>query len=255
MSYFNDCDYELFKLENQDKNTKELRKGRKQVQDKLLELNEDLKLRVMNYNLHPHWKRENITSLLFPCEYNHGKVNWIGLRYGRSKREIALLNKGRESTDPFLGFQKYNCFQIDISIDGLDMGIYHSVPNDAVDRMYVREHIEEFGFQLELKRILPTLLGYGYKFSVGQLGAVSNKWETQVFEFDSCYEKDIVKEFTEFYKTYVTDGTHSSLLYHYPRYDDRITQKELIEYEFINHIERLYPLYDQLSWSVRVHLM
>ena len=253
MSYFNDYDYDLFRYELQDKNTKELRKGRKQVQNKLLELNDYLKSRVINYNLHPHWKKENITSLLFPCEYNHGRVSWIGLRYGRSKREISLLNEGRESKDLFLGFQKYNCFQIDISLDGLDIGIYHSVPNDSVDRMYVRENIDTPSFQLELKRILPTLLGYGYKFSVGQLGAVSNKWETKTFEFDAYYEKDIVKEFTLFYKTYVTDGTHSSLLYHYPRYDERIAQKELIEYEFIKHIERLYPLYDQMSWSVRVH--
>lgn len=252
MSYFNGYYYELFKTELQDKNTRELREGRKEIQDKLLEINNDLKSKVSKYNLYPHWKKENITSLLFPCEYNHGKVDWIGLRYGRSKKEISYLNKGRESNDPFLGFQKYNCFQIDISIDGLDMGIYHSVPNDAIDRMYVREHIEEPEFQENLKPILEDLLGYSYRFSVGSLGAVSNKWETQSFEFDAHYEDNIVKEFTEFYKTYVTDGTHSSLLYHYPRYDERIETKEQIESEFIKHVERLYPLYKQLSWSIKV---
>ena len=252
MSYFNDNDYDLFRYELQDKNTKELREGRKEIQYKLLELNEDLKSKVINYNLYPHWKKENITSLLFPCEYNHGRVNWLGLRYGRSKKEISYLNKGRDFKDPFLGFQKYNCFQIDISLDGLDIGIYHSVPNDAIDRMYVREHIEESEFQEKLKPILETLLGYGYVFSVGQLGAVSNKWETQKFDFDAHYEENIIDEFTKFYKKYVTNGTHSSLLYHYSRYDERIAQKELIEYEFMKHIERLYPLYKQLSWNVKV---
>lgn len=258
MSYFEDYHYDIFKEEYQDKNSKDIRSVRKEIQDRLLELKEDLDLKVIPYNLYTHWKKENITSLLFPCEYNHGKVNWIGLRYGRSKREIALLNKGRDlKEDPFLGFQKYNCFQVDISLDGLDIGIYHSVPNDAVDRMYVREHIEDPEFQEALKPILEDLLGYGYRFSVGQLGAVSNKWETKVFEFDAYYGKDvtgenIIDEFTKFYKKYVTDGTHSSLLYHYPRYDERITQKELIEYEFMKHIERLYPLYKQLSWNIKV---
>ena len=252
MSYFNGYYYKLFRTELQDKNTRELREGRKEIQDKLLEINNDLKLKISKYNLYPHWKKENITSLLFPCEYNHGKVNWIGLRYGRSKKEISYLNKGREMNDPFLGFQKYNCFQIDISIDGLDMGIYHSVPNDAVDRMYVREHIEEPGFQKKLKPILEDLLGYGYVFSVGRLGAVSNKWETQRFEFDAYYEENVTKEFVLFYKKYVTDGVHSSLLYHYPRYDERIETKEQIESEFMKHIERLYPLYNQLSWKIEI---
>jgi len=34
---------------------------------------------------------------------------------------------------------------------------------------------------------------------------------------------------------------------------DRLLElKELIEYEFMKHIERLYPLYKQLSWNVKV---
>ncbi len=253
MGYFTDEDFDTFRSEYVETRTKDIMDRRKIIQSKLLEINDDLKKTVRSkYNLHPHWKDENVTSLLFPCEYNHGKVTWIGLRYGRSKREIALLNEGRNLNDLYLGFQKYNCFQIDLSLDGLDMGIYHSVPHDAVDRMYVQEYIDDLKFRTDLGHCLNSLIGYGYVFSVGRLGAVSNSWETINFEFDRYIEGNILEEFVKFYKENVTDGVHSSLLYHYSRYDERIQTIEDIEKEYLKHIDRLFEFYRTISWSVRV---
>lgn len=250
--FFDSIDFDTFSNRFNRLNTSDIRARRKRTQDKLLEINTDIKSYMTKLNLFPHWKAENITSLTFPCEFNHGTVGWLGVRYGRSKKEIDLLNEGRETNDPFLGFQKYNCFQIDVAIDGVDMGIYHSVPHDAIDRMYVREHIDDVDFQENLGVILQNLTGYNYTFSVGQLGAVSNKWETHDFNFDAYYDGDILHEFTKFYKTYVVDGTHSSLLYHYARNDERIQEKEQIESEFFKHIDRLLDFYKLFSWNINL---
>ena len=250
--FFDTIDYDTFRPEFTQLNTSEIRSRRKRIQDKLLDINADIKNDMAKLNLFPHWKSENITSLTFPCEFNHGNVGWLGVRYGRSKRAISLLNEGRESNDPFLGFQKYNCFQIDIALDGVDMGIYHSVPNDAVDRMYVREHIDDADFQKNLGMILQNITGYNYTFSVGQPGIVSDEWKTHSFNFDAYYDGDILKEFTKFYKTYVVDGTHSSLLYHYGRNDERIHEKEQIESEFFKHVYRLLNFYKLFSWNINL---
>lgn len=250
--FFVDKDYETFNEEYTKLNTKEIRGRRKEVQEKLLEINSDVKKFILDkYNLHNHWKNANITSLLFPCEYNHGIVNWLGVRYGRSKRDIMLLNSGRELTDEYWGFQKYNCFQLDISRTGIDIGIYHSVPNDSIDRAYVREQLNKnnINFINNLSSEIEKLQGYDYKFEVSCLNKEIDKWENKTFSFDNFKKENVGQEFIKFYRENCIDRTYSSILYHYPRKDNRIKDKESIEKELLMHIDLLYPLYKVISWN------
>ena len=82
--FFVDKDYETFNEEYIKLNTKEIRDRRKEIQEKLLEINSDVKSLIVNkYKLHNHWNKANITSLLFPCEYNHGipKIQLLSNRH------------------------------------------------------------------------------------------------------------------------------------------------------------------------------
>lgn len=250
--FFVDKDYETFNEEYIKLNTKEIRDRRKEIQEKLLEINSDVKSLIVNkYKLHNHWNKANITSLLFPCEYNHGIVNWIGVRYGRSKRDIMLLNSGRELTDEYLGFQKYNCFQIDISRTGIDIGIYHSVPKDSIDRSYVIEQLNKSNdnFINNLSCEIEKLQGYNYQFEVSWINKETNNWENRSFSFDDFNKENVGQKFIQFYKENCIDGRYSCILYHYPRKDSRIQDKESIEKELLKNIELLYPLYRIISWN------
>ena len=142
--YFTDEDYDLFIEEKQTQNGNVIREDRKIAQEKLLDLNSKLlpKLQIEGHmDLHNHKNPDNITSLIFPCVYNKGMVNWIGVRYGKHKDFIALLNEmlpkyptynkyGERMPvkDTKRGFQKYACMQVNIGYTGVDVGMYHAVP-------------------------------------------------------------------------------------------------------------------------------
>lgn len=105
--FFEEVDFETFNEEYIKSRTKEIENRRKKIQEKLLDINSDVRnVLIKKYDLHNHWKTEHITSLLFPCEYNHGVVNWIGIRYGKSKAKINLLNEGKEKKDEVWGISK-----------------------------------------------------------------------------------------------------------------------------------------------------
>ena len=83
--YFNEKDYEIFNEENVSSIRPEILEQRKIVQQKLYDINDNIKDELVKKNLHNHWRNENITSLIYPCVFNLGRVNWLGIRYGRSK--------------------------------------------------------------------------------------------------------------------------------------------------------------------------
>ena len=236
--YFTDSDFDTFKDEYWNKNTRELREKRLIVQEKLLDINKDLLplLRKNGLNLSNHYKDEFITSLTYPCNYNHFCVNWIGVRYGRGKKELKALNYNcRELEEHIRGYQKYACLQVNIVSDGVDVGIYHAVPNESVDRGYVHEQIgANPDYVAKLIEEIKKIQGLGFEWRVGN----------EVFDFDNQEAEDFIK----FYETYDIPGTHSSLLYHFPKWDERIKEENMIE-SFYKKINQLYDLYQILIWK------
>ena len=219
--YFTDEDYDVFEYSRQTKNGKEEKEARKVVQDKLLELNRTLlpRLYKADMDLHNHPNKKNITSMTVPCEYNKGHVNWLGVRYGKSEKHLSLLNYGLTyaDKDDKLGFQKYACMQVNVCYSGVNIGIYHAVPNDALDRAYLHENIGTKADNIiaELNRIRFK----GYKWSIWNpiIG------EEIVFDFDNIDPK----EFIDWYKINDKVGTYSSMLVHFPRNDERISADNL----------------------------
>lgn len=239
--YFNDFDYEVFKNENIKENTQALQEKRKEIQEKLLDINEDIKFDLAKlYNLHPHEKKQHITSLLYPCEYNRGMVSWICIRYAKKHNFFG----GKEET--YSGFQKWNNFQISIFDNGIDMGFYHSVPHDSYDRSFVREKLNnnDEHFKTNLIEAVKKTQGYGYKFKTN---AIDEKEDN--FYFDNYSAEEVGEKFIDFYEKNCVEGKYSAILMYYGKNDERIFSKEKIKYEFLNHIQRLYPIFNALSWN------
>ena len=240
--YFNDFDYEAFTEENIKLNTQSIRDRRKGIQEKFLNINEDIKDTLeMNYDLYPNDKKQHITSLLYPCEYNRGMVSWIWLRYEKNNHNF-FEGKGED----YAGFQKWNNFQISIFNSGIDMGMYHSVPYDSFDRNSVREKLEKDDEKFIKKLISATqeIQGYGYKFKInGTEGTEEN------FYFDDYSRENVGEEFIKFYEKKCVEGKYSAILIYYKKDDERISTQEKIENEFLEHIKTLYPIFLALSWK------
>lgn len=249
MSYFNNNDFDVFKSENIMRNESDIRQARKVIKGKLLDINEDINERMNSMGLYHHKDTAHITSLLVPCEFNHGRVNWIGIRYGKHPDIIDELNFGAESKSDIYGFQKHSCFQLDICYSGIEMGIFHSVPRGGIDRMYCHQMIEkeDVNFKKNLIEAINKIVGYGFVWNIGSDGLSTNDFKADSFNFDEV--ENAGEEFIKWYSKVDCEGRYSSLLYHYGRKDERIGDAKCIENEFFRIIERLKPLYEVMCWE------
>lgn len=248
--YFTDEDYDVFHKDKAGLNTREVREKRSLVQEKLLTFNRDSlypKILQKGLNLATHKSPEHITSLTFPCIFNNYRVDWLGIRYGRNASDIEelqeIMSMGASSgllgfEDKKYGFQKYACLQVNISYTGLDVGLFHSTPADAVDRMYLSEHIDDMDVQEGIINELRKLKGHGYVWTI------SNNEFSHSFDIDAERPED----FINFYREYDRNGMWSMMLKHFPRYDERITEDKLAETCY-DIIEQLKPLYELVIWK------
>lgn len=237
--YFNEKDYEIFNEENVSSIRPEIIEQRKIVQQKLYDINDDIKDKLLEKNLHNHWRNENITSLIYPCAFNKGKVNWLGIRYGRSKREIALLNYNLGFNDKDkLGFQKYACFQLNVERKGIAIGLYHAVEKNAVDRMYLHENIDDK--TTILCSLIKQIQGLGITWYISD-----SEGKIQKFAFDD----ESPNNFMLFYKNFDKDGCTSAIFYEIPKKDKRIKTKEGIEEITLEIINYLYDFYQEIIWK------
>ena len=246
--YFTDDDYDIFSRTNATLNTKDIRDKRLHLQEKLLTLNSELYPHILqnNLNLSVHQNPEHITSLAYPCAFNCYRVDWLGIRYGRNARDIRDLEKvinnipnyQKTAEDKRLGFQKYACLQVNVCYSGVEIGIFHSVPNFAVDRLYMHEHLHDKELQQKILNEIKKLKGYGYKWQI------SNQDYTYTFDLDA----DNVSNFIDFYKSCDKQGCWSSMLKHFPRYDEKINKYNIID-TALEIMTDLKPLYELVIWK------
>jgi hypothetical protein len=261
--YFTDEEYDIFAEKYQNANSKYERDIRKEVQTKMLDLNTDIlkEISKRKMELYNHSNPKNTTSLIFPCQYNRGKVNWVGVRYGKHPKDIkelnktVILNRSARDDDPKYAFQKHACMQIDISYNGIDMGIFHAVPQGAIDRSYLHDHINNEDTELltKIREELSKLKGFGYEWNIWDtnlegvelpdFGGPNNP--EKVYYFDNENNED----FISWYSKNDREGCYSSMLVHFPRYDERIKTDNIVDTS-MKIFEQIYPLYKLISWNI-----
>ena len=263
--FITDEEFDIFVEKYQNQRTQYLESVRKEIQEKLLELNMSILEEIKNNKLQlfNHANPSNITSLIFPCCYNRGKVNWLGVRYGKHPADIKDLNKRmtfghktyRDDKDPKYTFQKHACMQVNVGYSGIDIGIFHAVPDGAVDRLYLHEHINKNDTELlnQIVNEIQNLKGYGFEWNIWD----TNLEGTELPNFggmnypEKIYKFDIenTEDFLTWYNKNDRDGCYSSMLVHFPRYDERINKDNIVK-TIIDIFTQLYPLYKLLSWNI-----
>lgn len=246
---FTDEDYDTFQEQYQKSIHPDIMRRRKQVQEKLDIIHQDLLpelwKRGYNVDIHPaatKWKRLKY-SWDRPVPYNKGIVNWMGIRYGR-KTEVEALNWGAEEKEQKIGFQKFTCFQVDVAQYGVEVGMFHAVPYDNIDRPEMRSKMSNAKFRQGLIDILKDLKGYGLVWSVSPKGLGTPEDVEQTFAFDF----EDVENFPEWYMKYDTDGSYSSLLYRFPKWDRRVLKENIVN-SCLDIFDILYPIYDYIKWK------
>ncbi|MFF5395888.1 phospholipase D family protein [Peribacillus butanolivorans] len=252
--YFTYEDYETLFYRNSILNDSDIKERRKLIRDKLTSLHKLLRKHVNELNLHEHWKSNNLTSGIEPNHFNHNRVSWIGVRYGKTEQEVKQLNaflspsKGNfSSQDEYMGFQKHSCIQFCLVSNGFEIVLFHSVANDAVDRGTFKDIINEPD-EKKLKSIvreIDKLKGKGFTWHVTD---AKNNTAIASFSFD----ENEAEQFVEFYKKHDDSGFESfcsfTLTPDNPILKDRITLARFI----FKKIKQLLPLYQLITFRNKV---
>lgn len=143
--FLNYEDYETFFKRNERRNDTDIRDRRKRVKNKMLEIHKIVYPKVKCLGEECHWSEQHVTSLILPSVYNLGKVSWLGVRYGKTKKEIDAVNfsLGNDNKDEIRGFQKHGCIQFCVTPEGFEVNIFLAVRQDAIDRAYLLEKLDE----------------------------------------------------------------------------------------------------------------
>lgn len=232
--YFKYGDYEAFFRRNISKDDSNIRESRIEVRDKMLSIHNRIYEDIKELGIDCHWRKDNITSLIRPCQYNKGKVDWIGVRYGKQAWEIKELNKGAIENE--LGFQKHACIQYAISASGFEINLFHDVPHDAVDRGVLHRNLENLEKRIQIEEELRKLKGHGFYWHIGDA------------KFD--LDKDDISKFYEFYINNDRDGKLSSLCKFFKPDDINLKNEESICNLVSGYVKMLIPLYNLVSFRL-----
>ena len=138
--FFNFHDYETFFPKHQYQDGPIINKRRDTVRKKLLTLNNQLKNELKQYSLYNHWaserKPEFITSQIILSDYNHNRLSWICIRYGKHRKDAIIEGSSAERYESFI---KHACMQVSVVGDGVQIGLFHATANGAIDRNYLKE--------------------------------------------------------------------------------------------------------------------
>lgn len=239
-AYFSFSDYEAIFPRNAKLNTKEIANKRQIVQNKMLLLHDHIYPAVKKMGLNSHWSKNNITSLIKPCVFNHGMVNWVGIRYGKTKEEFDLLKiPGSQDADELIGFQKHACLQFCIINRGFEINLFLAVKNDAVDRAYLHQHIDKLRPKIESE--IKRLQGNGFFWAIGE--------GDDYLEF--VFDDEDAADFVEFFKANDKAGKESYLAKFYSPDAQEIKTSSTIEEEILFRFAQLLPLYNLVAWRLK----
>lgn len=234
--YFTFSDYETFFKRNESKEDNIIRNSRLEVKYKILDIHHSIYKKVKSLDIDCHWNPNNITSLIRPCKYNKGKVEWLGVRYGKNEYEIKELNNNLTNKDEELGFQKHACIQYAIGASGFEVNLFHSVPNDAVDRGVIHNRLMDKSYRKKIENELRKLRGHGFYWNI----------DGERFSIDN----DDINTFYEYYIRNDCEGKFSSLCKFFEPDCIEIKDKNSICDVVTKYIEILIPLYNLVSFRL-----
>lgn len=242
--YFNFHDYEILFPRNSCRDDVIIRKQRKNLQDKILYIHNNIYNQIKKLKLYCHWRKDNITSQIRPCVFNKGKVNWIGVRYGKSEDEVRALNEGVQSRDEELGFQKHACLQFSISSDGFEVNLFHAVSHDAIDRDWVHKKLLNKEYREALVKEIKRLKGRNLVWKI--YDSVS---DTLISEFQ--IDEKAPDDFIKFYIDNDMDGRESFLAYFLRPDSPELKDINTISKMIIEKITLMLPLYKIMAFRLK----
>ena len=234
--YFTFSDYETFFSRNECKEDNIIRSSRLEVKHKILDIHKSIYRKVKALDIDCHWNPNNITSLIRPCQYNKGRVAWLGVRYGKNEYEIKELNTNLTNKDEELGFQKHACIQYAIGSYGFEVNLFHSVPHDAVDRGVMHKRLMDKVYRKKIEDELRKLRGHGFYWDI----------DGEQFSIDN----DDISTFYDYYISNDCEGKFSSLCKFFEPDDIEIKDKKSICDVVIKYVELLIPLYNLVSFRL-----
>lgn len=252
---FTEEDYNTFKEEYWKSIHPDIMNRRHKIQQKLHKLNLNLlpKLhqRKIDVELHPSYNKNSRLEFSWdrPTLYNHGQVDWIGTRYGR-KTDIEDLGYSKDSFSKDesdinkIGFQKFTVFQVSIMQYGVHVGMFHAVPRDSIDRYLMRQFIYDEKWANGLVDLMKNLEGHNLVWSISP----KNNGESDDCEHNFYFDFQKPEDFIQFYKDYDTEGSYSSLMIRFSKWDSKLL-KENFENTCLETFELLYPIYDYIKWK------
>ncbi|WP_026573936.1 phospholipase D family protein [Bacillus sp. UNC438CL73TsuS30] len=252
--FFTYEDYETLFHRNAILNDKAIKERRKLIRDKLTSVHKLLKKHVNELDLHEHWKSNNLTSGIEPNHFNHNRVSWIGVRYGKTEQEVKQLNEflspsrgSHSSSDEYMGFQKHACIQFCLVSNGFEIILFHSVANDAVDRGTMHDIIIKPD-KVKIKSInkeIAKLKGKGFTWFVTD---AKNDRVIASFSFDKNDSEDFIK----FYKKYDKPGYESFCSYLLLPESDILKDRITLAKFALKKIKQLLPLYQLITFRNKV---
>ena len=234
--YFTKEDFDIFEKSLQTSKDINLNKQRKEVQDKLLHLNPKIISKLNGKKLFNHYNSKNITSLPYCHPRNNFRVNWIGLRYGQDPKVIKDMNAGNLPEDDGYSFLQFACIQVSVVYEGLQIALFHSIPQNSFDRGYLHDHIDDSNFADNLVNIIDDLKGLGLYWDCNGT----------IYEFD---KHDNSYDFIDWYKKEDEYGTYSICAINIPRWDIRLLQENLLD-SIMFYIDKLYYLLEVIRWKI-----
>lgn len=234
--YFTYEDYECLFSHNASLNHSHLKERRKAVQQKLLAIHQRIQGVAHELDLHEHWRPENITSKIEPGNYNGHRVSWIGIRYGKSKKQIQRLDPGDTKGDGYSSFIKHASIQVALYPYGFAVAFFHAIRHGAWDRQYVRDQIlYDPAYMQNIIGVLSNLKSHGYVWTIDD---PPNGKTLAEFSLD----KEDLANFPSFYKQ-DADGWESSLQKTWSPDDPTLTSLDNIVNAITVQMRLLAPLY------------
>ncbi|WCF11551.1 phospholipase D family protein (plasmid) [Paenibacillus thiaminolyticus] len=243
-SYFTYEDYELFFSRNQKRKDSNIMKRREQLREKLLKIHHQLYLsKIKLLGLHCHKRKQNVCSLITPCDFNKNRVSWMGIRYGKSATEVDYWNEEANKNDEF-AFQKHACLQFSITASGIQISLFHSVANGGFDRGYVREQLTNApSYRTKLIGEIHNLKGNGFTWKF------INFANDNVDEFSLDHRN--ANDFIAYYLENDEEGKESFLSYVFKPDSIEIKDLESLKKNILIKIKQLLPLYRLMALRVK----